>query len=344
MKYFNHTAILLGSALHTLVVAAPLAVMGFATAACGNVDDEEAVESPSALTRSICAPLRFADDVSLEADAMQAFVYSADGGYLLAPLSVTGLGNDSHGNTVLYMNIAPEDQAKVASRQCRLLVLANWEQTDGKLASLSDQTFDIDKSATPLFGCVPITMPAESEFAVEGPAVYLLRSVAKLTVKLGQSLIDMGITIGQAKISKDVNLQGYCLPGTGTSQTLDPAWTDNHESVFRPYIRRVGPMVFPGSNATELTMVMPELRNDGSYQIELQFLNKGVPFTGAFSNYLPITNRQTQQPVNLVRSHHYTYTIQALATDVPLDPDNVELLDVIVDPWINVDVPPVVFK
>lgn len=345
MKYFNHTANMLRSALYAMTVAAPLTVMGLATVACDSstADNEEMVVCPTETRALISAPLRFANDVKLEAENLQAFIYNADGSYLIAPLSVTGLGTDSHGKNMLYMNIAPEDISKVASRQCRLLVLANWAETDGKLTSLSDQTFEIGADI-PLFGCVEITLPDEGEFAIEGPEVYMLRSVAKLTVKLGQELIDMGITIGSAKINKDANLQGYCLPGTGTSLTLDPAWTKNHEAVFRPYIRKVGPVVFPGTNATELTVVMPELRNDGSYQIELQFLSDGKPFTGAFSNLLPISNRATQQPINLVRSHHYTYTIQALNTDVPLDPNHVELLDVIVDPWVNVEVPTIVFK
>lgn len=321
----------------------PLAWMGLTTASCTSQDEDVVVENHPVISRSISATLRFADDVSLSAESLQAFVFDEMGLKCIAPIQILEFNEDEKGTATLSMSIDSDYTPKLVSKRCRLVVLANWKPTNGDFIQLMSQTFRVGDQM-PLLGCVEMLLPEKTTMAFDAPNVYLLRSVPKVTVRLSQELADMGITLGNVSFNKACNLIGYNLPNTGLRSTLTPEWAEQAAAIFRPNTSEVGQLQFPGPAAAERSILMPELKNDGSYQLELSFLYDGKPFTGAFSTSLPLTDLATGNPIDLIRSHHYIYTIKALKTDWTLSPDGYDLMDIIVDPWDEAEVPPVIFE
>lgn len=243
-------------------------------------------------------------DLSSE-DGLKVFVYSTNGTLLGEVTNKEVRKIDT--NEYKFNGQLVIENLTTSTLQCRLMVYANCIE--------SDETFDFDAEYIPMWGVKETTLQlAKGELTQLTEPIYLLRSMAKVEVKLAESIAeDFNMT---SVLVDKYNTTGYVEPiGAG-----DAADTRNLvlQDVFNPnasYDEENSPLRFTeekdenGEGTGIFYVYLPEYQNiDGD----------GNELTSAAKMFVSINDKDyllefklyaDNIPFNIVRNHYYQYVI-----------------------------------
>lgn len=263
-------------------------------------------------------------------------MYDQTGTKLLGEVEDTSI-EQYQDRSYLAHGIIQADNAAIEDNRlkCRLVLLGNTA-SDGNIASIQQQTFDYSVTSLPFFGALSVDELLDAKMEVSCAEIPMLRSGALLKVELSQVLRDAGITLG-AVVLKNVNKTGYVAPKNAA--TFNSLTDIEASKFFNPY---------NGSQKIDLELAqmpdssmqsfVPECQalSETPFEITLQFLRDGKPYTGNFGDKIYLKDYVTNKPLDILRGNQYIFTIRSLQTDVDLD--------IKVEEWKEVTPENVVFK
>lgn len=227
----------------------------------------------------------------------------------------------------IHLTLLPTSKAISEGRiQGRLVVLSDCPQvSDNPTASeLVNLTYSDISQGIPMYGAINLDAELIESYEISCNPIQMLRSTALVTVQLSDNMIAQGIRLGSCSIPQPINTTGYCLP-SNTLAITSKDYLD--ENVFRPLNTSLvaGTSFATADGGKSMEIMMPEMTNDGTLSMQLSFLLNDTPVTGSFSETLYFQNYTTSTPMNVIRNHHYIFTITGLTTDV--DGMTVEVMD-----------------
>ena len=203
------------------------------------------------------------------------------------------------------------------SLEYKIMVMANCPEGDEADLTYHYSCLDRNSGAIPMWGIKKVNLSGLTiEQSEDIGEIKLLRSAAKLEVKLSDALKKKGTVINEAYVNY-YNQTGYCLP-TGwdeVERTEELSMTD----CFRLY-RHVAPRhdFTPNDDNTVLNVYVPEYDNsninyaEGKAKISLDITHNGerrfiedAISLCQYSNGSPVENSD----YNIVRNHIYQYKI-----------------------------------
>lgn len=286
-------------------------------------------------TRGVSVTLPLSTEATVVSD-MQVFIYNAAGTELLSEMEIIGTENQDNG-VQFVQGIIPANSPAITKEElaCRMVVLGNCPETDGKPESIKALTFDANNRQIPMFGSQEVKTHLDRSMSVMCATVNLLRSGALVTVRLSESLINAGIALKTA-VLKDVNKIGYCMPKQAIriNTSAEPVTSD----IYNPNVSRHGNLSLLPKADGSMEAFVPETSapEAGPIEIELQFTRNGEAYTGLFGQTLYLKNYVDNVPFDIVRGHHYIFNIRSLQTEGELE--------VVVEEWTPTTAEDVIFK
>lgn len=204
--------------------------------------------------------------------------------------------------------------------QCRLMVYANCIE--------SDETFNYNAQYIPMWGVKETTLQlAKGELTQLTEPIYLLRSMAKVEVKLAES------------IAEDFNMTSVLVDKYNTTGYVEPSYqslvdTENMdlEQVFNPNTSIATDslpfMQVEGEDA--FYVYLPEY--DNANPATLSVVIDGKSYSIEFKNY--VDGKATGENYNIVRNHIYQYTITSVTAESHVEVANVRYQSM---PWNDVN-------
>lgn len=197
---------------------------------------------------------------------------------------------------------------------CKVMLVANSTFLDEDPAKFSTTTFSVDNlkmpnGFIPMWGVTTATLNFQPNQDLGN--IYLLRSAAKVEIKLSQSLIDEGIKIEDAFINKHAP-NGYLFP-TGWNSVGNTV-SLSHSGCYNPIDVSNTPQYFTKSSDSEVVIYLPEMETkDADITIHVKKGDEIFQFANAikFANY-DNNGDVTDEKFNIVRNHHYQYTITSV--------------------------------
>ena len=183
--------------------------------------------------------------------------------------------------------------------ECLLMVYANSHG--------GNDTFSYNVQYIPMWGVKKTTLRlAKGELTVLTDPIYLLRSMAKVEVKLNDAIADK-FELTSVTVDK-YNATGYVVP---SYQTLANTENMDQETVFNPYSSLAdGSLAFTkveGENA--FYVYLPEYNN--SVPAAISVVLNGNTYIIEFKNY--VNGEATDEAYNIVRNHYYQYIINSVS-------------------------------
>ena len=196
----------------------------------------------------------------------------------------------------------------------KIMILANSPQGDEENLTYNYTCLDTENGAIPMWGIktVDLSELAETDSKDIG-TIQLLRSAAKLEVKLSDALKGKGTVINDVYVNY-YNQTGYCLPSGWNN--VDRTEDLNMTNCFRLYRHAAVKCSFVQNNSASFSVYVPEYDNvnyteeRAKISISLthngkeRFIEDAISFC-SYSNGAPIANSD----YNIVRNHIYQYRI-----------------------------------
>lgn len=282
---------------------------------------------------------------------LQVFLFDSNGRYLGEVGGLT-LSPSSSATTytfigeVLVNGVDVTTEAGVKKlKGCTIMVTANYEgYVNGNLAVTQNYLFDYIaenyrpivtgnttsyNSYIPMWGMLKTDLPLYADRTAASAAdvgkIYMLRSLAKIEVVLGDA-VDEDYVIMGATLNK-YNQQGYLLPAkypSSTNGVADSYFNANSTSVFNTEtcinayssIAPTGNLAFNVADDNKSCVIyVPEYVADlqGALIISLDFGSNDVKtFThGEYSG-----GKYNNKPWNVIRNHSYKYTVSINGADL----------------------------
>lgn len=249
-------------------------------------------------------------------NGLQVFIYSNDGQICLSEVTDKDVVRlEENGRTVYQFT----GEALIDSRyiqnnslNCRLMVFANCDRIITGFG-LSELYYQFDANAfsnqsqyIPMWGVKQCTLNlSKGDLSMVDGYIYLLRSMAKVEVKLDSSIANK-FDLDNVSVS-DYNKKGYILPNGYNTVTTTEAM--EMQSVFNPNSSKAGnSLSFSKISNDEYCIYLPEYQNvevtaarimvriaDTDYPLEFKYYDNNAPF-------------------NIVRNHCYQYIITGIST------------------------------
>ena len=183
---------------------------------------------------------------------------------------------------------------------CRLEVYANCGN--------NMETFSYKTNFIPMWGIRDVELNlAKGELTTLTEPIYLLRSMAKVEVRLGTS-VPVEYKLDLVKVDK-YNTIGYIQP-TGALEATATERMDM-EMVFNPYDATVDTgLSFKMIEDDVFCVYIPEYDNSLVPAVITVIIN-GKDYTIEFKNY--VDGKASGKAYNIVRNHYYQYTITSVA-------------------------------
>lgn len=235
------------------------------------------------------------------------------------------MGNMPENFTSHFMSVIDNGEERALYK---IMILANCSQGEDEEDLTYNYTcLETENGAIPMWGIktVDLSSLAEAESKDIG-VIKLLRSAAKVEVKLSESLIEKGTVINNAYVNY-YNQTGYCLP-TGWD---DVEYTEelNMTDCFRLYRHAAVKRSFVRKNDGEFYVYVPEYDNtNDNYSEEKAKISISVTHNGKekfvedaisfcqYSGGSPVSNSD----YNIVRNHIYQYRIvNIIGDDISLE-------------------------
>jgi hypothetical protein len=251
-------------------------------------------------------------------DGLKVFVYSTNG-ILLGEVTNKEVRKIDT-NEYKFNGQLVIENLTTSTLQCRLMVYANCIE--------SDETFDFDAEYIPMWGVKETTLQlAKGELTQLTEPIYLLRSMAKVEVKLDESIAeDFNMT---SVLVDKYNTTGYVLPSYQTlvdTENMDP------EQVFNPNasLAEEHLLFAKVENEDAFYVYLPEY--DNANPATLSVVIDGKPYPIEFKNY--VDGKATGDNYNIVRNHIYQYTITSVTAESHVEVANVRYQSM---PWNDVN-------
>ena len=267
-------------------------------------------------------------DTRININSLRAFIYDMDGNY------ITEITNNAYfefsetsyrffGQIELTSSIYNQ----LKDQDCKVIIVAN-STLPSNPGDFSEATFYVDNikmpnGFIPMWGVTTVRLNFQSNQDLG--TIYLLRSAAKVEIKLNQSLIADGFEIEDAFINKHAPY-GYCFPN-GWNEVVNTI-SLNHGGCYNPKDVSNTAQYFTKRSDYESVIYLPEMNTDGAdITIRVKKGDEIFPFANAikFANY--VGGSATSTTFNLVRNHNYQYTITSVAVGSGLS------LTCSVQPW-----------
>lgn len=250
-------------------------------------------------------------------------------------------GSDPDGCAESYLLTAEITETIGTTGDYRFVVVANATLKEGDVDNSTYSIANINTTGIPMWGAVTKSVSTNSN--VDLGTIHLLRAVAKIELKLATT-ISSQFNIGDAKITKS-NSKGFVFPAAKTvestlnlnhaAQSFNPLYNDSDLSsnlVFTTASDGKSSYIY----VTEWATIAENPK------IALQILDgsKTYPFEIELRNY--VDGKPTGDYHNIVRNHHYQYTITSVNTGAGLDLDcSVLDWEEDLEEWVYSDVPTV---
>ena len=282
-------------------------------------------------------------DNRIEINSLRAFIYDKVGYvceitnktyFELSETSYRFLGQIELTSDILY--------ERVMGKPCKVMLVANSTLPDNPnnfdQAKFSVDNLQMPNGFIPMWGVATVNLNLQSHQDLG--TVYLLRSAAKVEIKLSQSLVDEGLKIEDAFINKHAP-NGYWFP-TGWN-SVGNTISLSHNGCYNPLSVSNTSQYFTKSSDSEAVIYLPEMETDGAdITIRVKKGDEIFQFANAikFANY--VGGSATSTTFNLVRNHNYQYTITGVNVGAGLDLDcSVLDWEEDLEEWVYSDVPTV---
>lgn len=241
-----------------------------------------------------------------------------------------------------YLLVAKIPNTIGAEGNYRFVVVANATLKAGDVDNSTYSIADINTTGIPMWGVVTKSVSVNSN--VDLGTIHLLRAVAKIELKLDPT-ISSQFSIGEAKITTS-NAKGYVFP---SEKTVASTLILNHaDQSFNPLYNEsdlssnLGFTTASDGKSSYIYITEWQTRAANNAKIALQISDgsKTYPFEVELRNY--VDGKPTGDYHNIVRNHHYQYTITKVNTGAGLDLE-CSVLDWTLDEesWVYSDVPTV---
>ena len=283
-------------------------------------------------------------DSRIKFNSLRAFIYD-NAGYIceITNGAYFELGETSY-RFLGQIELTPAIYERVKdNKPCKVMLVANSTLSgtpdDFYKARFSVDNLKMPNGFIPMWGVATVNLNLQSHQDLG--TVYLLRSAAKVEIKLKQSLVDEGIKIEDAFINKHAPI-GYLFP-TGWNSVANTI-SLSHSGCYNPYDVSNTSQYFTKKSDSEIVIYLPEMNTDGAdITIRVKRGDEIFQFANAikFANY-DNNGDVTDEKFNLVRNHHYQYTITSVNTGASLKL-KCSVLDWTLDEenWVYSDVPTV---
>lgn len=223
-------------------------------------------------------------------------------------------------------------QIGLANKTYRFVIVANAVLDDDDENLTDYELGNIENAGIPMWGATTQTIEANSN--VDLGTIHLLRAVAKLEIVLSET-VAADFDISRAVVTK-YNSKGYVFPGL----VNDESEAINYNSTLNlNHAENTFNALYDGDLlSTGLEFVVPSDDENKCYvyitewaaiaenaKIALQFDGDNKAYEIEFKNYH--SGKPIGDPHNIVRNHHYKYTITKVNVGSSLD------LKCVVQPW-----------
>jgi len=252
----------------------------------------------------------------VSANGLQVFVYDMDG-TCLGEVTDKDVYKVSE-NTYKFNGKLEITGLTSETLACRLIVYANCIS--------SQETFGYNVQYIPMWGVKATTLQlVKGELAELAEPIYLLRSMAKVEVKLHAGIAEE-FDVTSVVVNK-YNTMGNVLPAY---TTLTDTEDMDEGLVFNPNASPAENLAFVEGSEDVFYIYLPEYQNvgEGASPASMTLMVDGKEYTLEFKDYA------TETPFNIVRNHYYQYTITSVNTV-----ENVLVTELLYQsmPWTDVD-------
>jgi hypothetical protein len=243
-----------------------------------------------------------------------------------------------------------------ANHDYKFMVFANCASVDdyeetGSYNNLTFNTTDVvlNQKYIPMWGVKEFKLTqsgiaGNDQYLYDLDIIYMLRSVAKVQVFLGQGVTDF--TIKSVTI-RNHGASGYSLPlsWNKVANTQNLSWkdenTDAHSFNPKQGIATSGLNLSAEVEGAKYVAYLPEQVNDGNVVMDVVVVdNAGAEYT--FENAIYLKDYASGQTLDLMRNHYYEYTITKVNTGVNLELTcKVQPWTLVKEEWDYTDVPAV---
>ena len=150
---------------------------------------------------------------AINPDQLQIKICNANGKIIADVDNVIAIKSETDGNYTI--TVTWEDAADKLTEANKIMVFANCGTstvTQGNIASLAFNRDDT-KQYIPMWGVTTLTKTLEIGKSNDLGTIYLLRSLAKVKVKMKEGMKASGYSLGEITFN-NYNTQGYTLPAT----------------------------------------------------------------------------------------------------------------------------------
>ena len=251
-------------------------------------------------------------------------------------------GSDPDGCAESYLLTAEITETIGTTGDYRFVIVANATLKTDDVDNSTYSIADINTTGIPMWGAVTKSVSTNSN--VDLGTIHLLRAVAKIELKLA-STIPSQFTINEARITKS-NAKGYVFPSEKTvvstlilnhaAQSFNPLYNESDLSsnlVFTTASDKKSSYIYITEWATRAS-------NNAKIALQISDGSKTYPFEVELKNY--IDGKPTGDYHDIVRNHHYQYTITKVNTGAGLELNcNVLDWEEDLEEWVYSDVPTV---
>lgn len=243
-----------------------------------------------------------------------------------------------------------------ANHDYKFMVFANCASVDdykltGSYDNLTFNTTDVvlDQKYIPMWGVTEFKLTqsgtaGNDQYLYDLGTIWMLRSVAKVQVFLGQGVTDF--TIKSVTI-RNHGASGYSLPlsWNKVANTQNLSWkaenTDAHSFNPKQGIATSGLNLSAEVEGAKYVAYLPEQVNDGNVVMDVVVVdNAGAEYT--FENAIYLKDYASGKTLDLMRNHYYEYTITKVNTGVNLELTcKVQPWTLVEESWDYTDVPAV---
>lgn len=253
---------------------------------------------------------------AINTDQLQIKICNANGKIIADVDNVIAIKSETDGNYTITGTW--EDAADKLTEANKIMVFANCGTstvTQGNIASLAFNRDDT-KQYIPMWGVTTLTKTLEIGKSNDLGTIYLLRSLAKVKVKMKEGMKASGYSLGEITFN-NYNTQGYTLPATyNTASDTKQIFFNNSLRPFSSWATAIDMTNTGNSDEESIMLYIPEYDNinaatDKKATITLNLKCEGKDdgtYTLQFCNY---TDGAPDPATlyNIQRNHYYEYTV-----------------------------------
>lgn len=253
---------------------------------------------------------------AINPDQLQIKICNANGKIIADVDNVIAIKSETDGNYTITGTW--EDAADKLTEANQIMVFANCGTstvTQGNIASLAFNRDDT-KQYIPMWGVTTLTKTLEIGKSNDLGTIYLLRSLAKVKVKMKEGMKASGYSLGEITFN-NYNTQGYTLPATyNTASDTKQIFFNNSLRPFSSWATAIDMTNTGNSDEESIMLYIPEYDNinaatDKKATITLNLKCEGKDdgtYTLQFCNY---TDGAPDPATlyNIQRNHYYEYTV-----------------------------------